>query len=73
MTADIVYSIEINELVKFLEKRENINFNDSKEYIVLKPKTVDDYFELRVLYSDESHPKEWVGYEKIKSDWEKES
>lgn len=69
MTAEVTLEIEVHELIQFLEKRHGLNLSQSSEYIVLKPRQVDDYLEFKVLYSDESHPKDWKDFKRIKEEW----
>lgn len=72
MTAEITYSVDMETLIEFLEKENGVKIPHGAEYVTLKPKQIDDYLELKVLYSSESHPREWRDYQKIKENWEKE-
>jgi hypothetical protein len=73
MTAEIVFDVEIDDLIEFLKKENGVDLPANAEYISLKPKLVDDFLEIKVLFSSNGvHPKEWCGYEDIKKEWDKE-
>lgn len=71
MTAEVVLDVEISEFVEWLaEKHGATQLLHPNEWNVLKPRLVDDYLEVKILVSDEGSPRQWVGYDKIKKEWE---
>lgn len=72
MEAEIIFSIESNQLLQILEDRENLNLSANNEYVMLKPRMVNDNIEFKVLYSNTINPTKWVGFNKIRDEWNDE-
>ena len=74
MTAEIILDIEVAEFISWLvEKNRLKEFVNRGSYYVLKPRIVDDFLEVKLLVSSEATPKEWVDFDQIKANWERET
>lgn len=72
MNAEVVFDIEMDELVQWLAEKHKLDSLLSNEWIALKPRVVDGFFEMKVLASNEVHPSKWADYDNIQTEWEEE-